>query len=101
MAEPTLPSGAASPSAATPAAAESAAPERADAPTGVVPVALGGWKVDPTPPHVSLTGDPAELQVLMAEHQGLLAARSLVYNEAFTRSAMYFQLLGMSFLGWP
>jgi hypothetical protein len=26
---------------------------------------------------VDLAGDPAELQVLMAEHQGLLAARSL------------------------
>ena len=68
-------------------------------PRGLMPVVLGGWKVDPEPPVVTLTGDASELQALMAEHQGLLATRSLVYNEAFTRSAMYFQLLGMSFLG--
>ena len=61
--------------------------------------AFSGWPADPDPPAVALTGDPAEFNVLWAEHQGLLAARSLVYNEAFTRISSYFQLLGMSFVG--
>jgi hypothetical protein len=61
--------------------------------------AFSGWAVDADPPPVALTGDPAEFNVLWAEHQGLLSARALVYNEAFTRITSYFQLLGMSFVG--
>jgi hypothetical protein len=84
----------------TPATLASAGPDTTlPGPVTNPSVAFGGWMLDPEPPAVALTGDPTELQVLMAEHQGLLATRSLVYNEAFTRSAMYFQLLGMSFLG--
>jgi hypothetical protein len=60
---------------------------------------MSGWPEDPHPPAVALTGDAAEFNVLWAEHQGLIAARSLVYNEAFTRITSYFQLLGMSFVG--
>ena len=41
----------------------------------------------------------ATLQVLMAEHASLVSARSLAYNEAFTRAGMFLQALGMSFLG--
>jgi hypothetical protein len=73
-------------------------PGAPDGPSSATSLAIGGWKVDPDPPKVALTGAPEELQVLMAEHQGLLSTRSLLYNEAFTRSAMFFQLLGMSFL---
>ena len=46
-----------------------------------------------------VTGDLATLQVLMAEHASLVSARSLAYNEAFTRAGMFLQALGMSFLG--
>lgn len=53
-----------------------------------------------TPPRpVKLDGQPAELQILTAEHSSLLTARSLVYNEAFTRASMFLDLLGMSFVG--
>jgi hypothetical protein len=44
-------------------------------------------------------GDIAVLQVLMAEHASLVSARSLAYNEAFTRAGMFLQALGMSFVG--
>jgi hypothetical protein len=44
-------------------------------------------------------GDLSVLQVLMAEHASLVSARSLAYNEAFTRAGMFLQALGMSFLG--
>lgn len=46
-----------------------------------------------------VSGDMATLQVLMAEHASLVSARSLAYNEAFTRAGMFLQALGMSFLG--
>ena len=46
-----------------------------------------------------IAGDMATLQVLMAEHASLVSARSLAYNEAFTRAGMFLQALGMSFLG--
>lgn len=51
------------------------------------------------PPPVKLDGQPAELQILTAEHSSLLTTRSLAYNEAFTRASMFLDLLGMSFVG--
>jgi len=52
-----------------------------------------------SPGDVDVAGDMATLQVLMAEHASLVSARSLAYNEAFTRAGMFLQALGMSFLG--
>jgi hypothetical protein len=38
--------------------------------------------------------DPRALQILSTEHWSLLATRSLSYNEAFTRAAMFLTFLG-------
>jgi len=38
-------------------------------------------------------GDPRALQILTTEHWSLLTARSLVYNESFTRAGMFLALL--------
>jgi hypothetical protein len=43
--------------------------------------------------------DPGVLQILTAEHSGLLSARSLVYNESFARVASFLTLVSMSFVG--
>lgn len=37
--------------------------------------------------------DPRAIQILATEHWSLLAGRSLVYNEAFSRAGMYLQFL--------
>lgn len=37
--------------------------------------------------------DPRALQILSTEHWSLLTARSLVYNESFTRAGMFFSVL--------
>lgn len=42
--------------------------------------------------------DPRVLQILSTEHWSLLSARSLAYNEAFTRGAMFLAFLSMSFV---
>jgi hypothetical protein len=42
--------------------------------------------------------DPRALQILTAEHSSLLSARSLAYNEAFTRGGMFLAFLSMSFV---
>lgn len=42
--------------------------------------------------------DPRALQILSTEHWGLLTARSLAYNEAFTRGGMFLSFLSMSFV---
>lgn len=42
--------------------------------------------------------DPRVLQILTTEHWSLLSARSLVYNEAFSRAAMFLTFLSMSFV---
>ncbi len=55
--------------------------------------------VTPDADDPDIAGDMATLQVLMAEHASLVSARSLAYNEAFTRAGMFLQALGMSFLG--
>lgn len=68
-----------------------------EAPTTAAPIAPTAPVTPPRP--VKLDGQPAELQILTAEHSSLLTARSLVYNEAFTRASMFLDLLGMSFVG--
>lgn len=40
--------------------------------------------------------DPRALQILSTEHWSLLGARSLAYNEAFTRGGMFLTFLSMS-----
>jgi small basic protein len=45
------------------------------------------------PPHLA---DPRALTILTTEHWGLLTARSLVYNEAFSRGAMFLTFLSAS-----
>jgi hypothetical protein len=42
--------------------------------------------------------DPRALQILSTEHWSLLGARSLAYNEAFTRGGMFLTFLSMSFV---
>lgn len=49
-------------------------------------------------PVVSLV-DPRAVQILSSEYGSLLSARSLAYNEAFTRGAMFLAFLSMSFVG--
>jgi hypothetical protein len=46
-----------------------------------------------------LADDPHIMQILSTEHWSLLSARSLAYNEAFTRVGMFLTLLSMSFVG--
>ena len=54
-----------------------------------------------TPSVIPLTtfDDPRVLQILTTEHWSLLSARSLAYNEAFTRGGMFLTFLSMSFVG--
>jgi hypothetical protein len=42
--------------------------------------------------------DPRAIQILATEHWSLLTARSLAYNEAFTRGGMFLTFLSMSFV---
>ena len=51
----------------------------------------------PPGPVISLD-DPRALQILSTEHWSLLSARSLAYNEAFTRGGMFLSFLSMSFV---
>ena len=55
---------------------------------------------EPTPPPGPVTSlhDPRAVQILSTEHWGLLSARSLAYNEAFTRGGMFLGFLSMSFV---
>ncbi len=50
------------------------------------------------PGPVTSLDDPRALQILSTEHWGLLSARSLAYNEAFTRGGMFLTFLSMSFV---
>lgn len=43
--------------------------------------------------------DPVVVQILATEHWSVLAQRSLVYNEAFTRVATFLTLVSMSLVG--
>jgi hypothetical protein len=51
---------------------------------------------DPTPPGPPHLADPRALQILSTEHWSLLTARSLVYNEFFSRGSMFLTLLSAS-----
>jgi hypothetical protein len=53
----------------------------------------GGTQVKPGPPHLS---DPRAITILTTEHWSLLTARSLVYNETFSRGAMFLTFLSAS-----
>ena len=54
----------------------------------------GGPVVEP----VESLADPRAVQILSTEHWSLLATRSLVYNEAFTRGGMFLTFLSTSFV---
>ncbi len=47
---------------------------------------------------VTSLDDPRALQILTTEHWSLLTARSLAYNEAFTRGGMFLAFLSTSFV---
>ena len=49
-------------------------------------------------PDATIADDPRMLQILSTEHWSLLTARSLAYNEAFTRASMFLTFLSMSFV---
>lgn len=51
---------------------------------------------EPTP--ITSLQDARAIQMLSTEHWSLLATRSLVYNEAFTRGGMFLTFLSMSFV---
>jgi hypothetical protein len=48
---------------------------------------------------ITLPDDPRVLTILSTEHWSLLSARSLAYNEAFTRASMYLTFISLSFVG--
>ncbi len=52
--------------------------------------AAAGSRAALGPPHL---GDPRALTILTTEHWSLLTARSLVYNEAFSRAGMFLTFL--------
>ncbi len=66
--------------------------ERSTQQTGTErPISAPGANTDaPGPPHLS---DPRALTILTTEHWSLLTARSLVYNEAFSRAGMFLTFL--------
>ena len=59
-------------------------------------VAQAAEPLEPDP--VTSLADPRALQILSTEHWSLLSARSLAYNEAFTRAGMFLAFLSMSFV---
>jgi hypothetical protein len=71
--------------------------ETAEDPRGAT--GLSGATVGP-PEHEPVTSlhDPRALQILSTEHWSLLSARSLAYNEAFTRGGMFLAFLSTSFV---
>ena len=50
------------------------------------------------PDPVTALHDPRSIQIMSTEHWSLLTARSLAYNEAFTRGGMFLSFLSMSFV---
>jgi hypothetical protein len=54
----------------------------------------GGRELEP----IRSLADPRAVQIMSTEHWGLLSARSLAYNEAFTRGGMFLTFLSMSFI---
>jgi hypothetical protein len=57
------------------------------------PAAMPGPHDAPGPTHLA---DPRAITILTTEHWSLLTSRSLVYNEAFSRGAMFFTFLSAS-----
>jgi hypothetical protein len=76
-------------------AAAKARPAAPDPGPGRGPGAGVGDALPDPAPHLA---DPRFLQVLSTEHWSLLTARSLAYNEAFTRASMFLTFLSMSFV---
>jgi hypothetical protein len=60
------------------------------------PAAAPGAGGEPRPAGEDPLQDPRVLQILSAEHWGLLSARSLVYNEAFARAGMFLTFVSAS-----
>lgn len=60
--------------------------------------AMTGSAEPGAPGPVTSLNDPRALQILSTEHWSLLTARSLAYNEAFTRGSMFLTFLSMSFV---
>jgi hypothetical protein len=56
----------------------------------IPPTAQGSPAAPADPPHLA---DPRAVTILTTEHYSLLTARSLVYNEAFSRAAMFLTFL--------
>lgn len=80
-------------------AAQAAEPVEAPGPRSTTASASSSDRGEqPTPDPVASLRDPRALQILTAEHGSLLSARSLAYNEAFTRGAMFLAFLSMSFV---
>jgi hypothetical protein len=52
----------------------------------------------PEQPPIKSMADPRAIQIMSTEHWSLLSARSLAYNEAFTRGGMFLTFLSMSFV---
>jgi hypothetical protein len=52
----------------------------------------------PAPEPVVSLADPRVVQIMSTEHWSLLTSRSLAYNEAFTRGAMFLTFLSTSFV---
>ncbi len=55
-------------------------------------------EVAPVANPVTALDDPRAITILTTEHWSLLSARSLAYNEAFTRGGMFLTFLSMSFV---
>ena len=52
----------------------------------------------PNDPPITSLRDPRAIQMMSTEHWSLLSARSLAYNEAFTRGGMFLTFLSMTFV---
>lgn len=61
-----------------------------------MPPPTPGPEADQRAPDAAITDDPHALTILTTEHWSLLSARSLAYNEAFTRANMYLAFVTMS-----
>lgn len=55
-------------------------------------------EIGPVESPVTTLDDPRAISILTTEHWSLLSARSLAYNEAFTRGGMFLTFLSMSFV---
>jgi hypothetical protein len=67
-------------------------------PTQPTPSGTASRDAGSVPEPVQSLEDPRALQILSTEHWSLLGARSLAYNEAFTRGGMFLTFLSTSFV---